>query len=56
MLCAAFFSAIACSNQPSANREQAKMEKTENKNEGAIFPKGEKAPAETFTRYRKGVL
>ena len=26
-----------------------KMEKTENKNENTIFPKGEKAPAETFT-------
>jgi len=25
------------------------MEKTENKNEGIIFPKGEKAPAESFT-------
>ena len=25
------------------------MDKTENKNEGAIFPKGEKAPADNFT-------
>ena len=40
MLCAALFSA-ACGNQQSAN--------TENKTENTIFPKGEKAPAETFT-------
>lgn len=49
ILCAALFSAAGCSNQPSANREQAKVEKTENKTENTIFPKGEKAPAETFT-------
>jgi 4-carboxymuconolactone decarboxylase len=48
MICAALFSA-ACSNQQPANTEQAKKEKTENKNEGTIFPKGEKAPVETFT-------
>lgn len=47
MLCAALFStATACSNQQSVNTEQTK---TENKNENTIFPKGEKAPAETFT-------
>ena len=49
ILCAALFSAAACSNQQSANTEKAKMEKTENKTENTIFPKGEKAPAETFT-------
>ncbi len=53
ILCAALFLAVGCGNQQSANRENAKMEKTENKtenkNENTIFPKGEKAPAETFT-------
>ncbi len=49
IICAAFFSAVACSNQQSVNTNQAKMEKMENKNEMGIFPKGEKAPAETFT-------
>jgi quercetin dioxygenase-like cupin family protein len=29
--------------------EKTKMEKTENKTENTIFPKGEKAPAENFT-------
>src|SRR5215207_5385146 len=54
ILCAALFLAAGCSNQQSANqqsanRENAKMEKTENKAENTIFPKGEKAPSETFT-------
>jgi quercetin dioxygenase-like cupin family protein len=49
LLHAALFSAAGCSNQQSANRENVKMEKTENKTENTIFPKGEKAPAETFT-------
>jgi 4-carboxymuconolactone decarboxylase len=50
ILCAAvFFTAVSCSNQQPINTEKTKMEKTENKNEGAIFPKGEKAPAEYFT-------
>jgi 4-carboxymuconolactone decarboxylase len=49
ILCAALYLAAGCSNQRSANREQTKMEKTENKTENTIFPKGEKAPAETFT-------
>jgi len=49
ILCAALFLAAGCSNQQSANRENAKMEKTENKTENTIFPKGEKAPAENFT-------
>lgn len=49
ILCAGLFSAAGCSNQQSVNRENAKMEKTENKNENTIFPKGERAPAETFT-------
>jgi quercetin dioxygenase-like cupin family protein len=49
ILCAALFLAAGCSNQQSANRENAKMEKTENKTENTIFPKGDKAPAETFT-------
>jgi quercetin dioxygenase-like cupin family protein len=48
MLCAALFSA-ACGNQQSANPEQGKVERTENKNESQIFPKGEKAPTENFT-------
>ena len=46
IFCAALFLAAGCSNQQSANTEQAK---TENKTENAIFPKGDKAPAETFT-------
>lgn len=33
----------------SANTGKTKMEKTADKNEGAIFPKGEKAPADNFT-------
>lgn len=49
MLCAALFLAAGCSNQQTANTENSKMEKTENKPENTIFPKGEKAPAETFT-------
>jgi 4-carboxymuconolactone decarboxylase len=49
ILCAALFLAAGCNNQHSANSENAKMEKTENKTENTIFPKGEKAPAETFT-------
>jgi quercetin dioxygenase-like cupin family protein len=49
MLCAALFSAAACRNHQSANAEPARMEKTENKTDDTIFPKGEKAPTETFT-------
>ncbi|MDQ3801171.1 MAG: cupin domain-containing protein [Acidobacteriota bacterium] len=49
LLGAALFSAIACSNQQSANTEQGKVGKKENKNENIIFPKGERAPAENFT-------
>lgn len=49
ILLAATFSAAACSNQQSAKTEKTTMEKTENKNEEAIFPKGNKAPAENFT-------
>lgn len=54
ILCATLFLAAGCSNQQSANQhsansENAKMEKTENKTENTIFPKGEKAGAETFT-------
>jgi 4-carboxymuconolactone decarboxylase len=49
ILCAALFLAAGCNNPQSANTEKAKMEKTENKTENTIFPKGEKAPAETFT-------
>lgn len=49
MLCLALFSTAACRNQQSANTESARMEKTENKTDYTIFPKGEKAPAETFT-------
>jgi quercetin dioxygenase-like cupin family protein len=54
LLCAvAFFTAVSCSNRQPINTEKTKMEmtenKTENKNEGGIFPKGEKAPADYFT-------
>jgi 4-carboxymuconolactone decarboxylase len=50
MLCAALFSAApACDNQQSATTEKATMEKTKNKTENTIFPRGEKAPAENFT-------
>lgn len=49
MLCAALFSVTACGNQQSVNAEKAIMEKTENKTENTIFPKGEKAPPENFT-------
>lgn len=47
MICAALFSA-ACDNRQPIDAEQAKTEKTENKTGNAIFPKGEKAPAENF--------
>jgi quercetin dioxygenase-like cupin family protein len=49
MTCAALFFVAACGNQQSAETQKPKMEKTENKTENAIFPKGEKAPAENFT-------
>jgi quercetin dioxygenase-like cupin family protein len=50
ILSAALFSAAGCSSsRESANGENAKMEKTDNKTDNTIFPKGEKAPAETFT-------
>jgi len=49
MLCAALWSAVACSSEHSTTTEKTKMENTENKNTGAIFPKGEKAPADYFT-------
>jgi quercetin dioxygenase-like cupin family protein len=49
IICAAFFYAVACGNQQSINTEKTKMETTENKTEGAIFPKGENAPADYFT-------
>lgn len=42
------FTAVSC-NQQSSNTEKPKMEKMEYKNGGAIFPKGEKAPADNFT-------
>ncbi len=40
----AFFTAVSCQNSQSTNTE-----KTESKNENAIFPKGERAGAEYFT-------
>ncbi len=46
---AALFTVVSCGNQQSTNTEKTKMKNTENKNETAIFPKGEKAPAENFT-------
>ena len=49
ILCAALFLAAGCSSQQTANRENTRMEKMENKTENTIFPKGDKAPAETFT-------
>ena len=49
IFCAALFSHLACSNRQSANTEQRKVGKTENKNENTIFPRGDRAPAETFT-------
>jgi outer membrane murein-binding lipoprotein Lpp len=47
VLCAALFLAAGCSsqqsaNQHSANRENAKMEKTENKTENTIFRRAKK--------------
>ena len=47
IICAAFFSA-ACSNQQSANTENTKMEKTENKTENTIFPEGRKSSGGKF--------
>src|SRR5687767_13059513 len=49
ILSAAVLSIFACGNQQSADTEKAKMENTETRNAGGIFPMGEKAPAETFT-------
>lgn len=46
--CAALF-AGACSSDQTTITNKIKMENTERKTENAIFPKGEKAPAETFT-------
>ena len=46
--CAALF-AGACGSEQTATTNKAKMENTEDKTENTIFPKGEKAPAETFT-------
>src|ERR671933_723312 len=49
LLCAAtLFATISCGNQQ-PNTEEKKMEKRENKTEGAIFPRGERAPADYFT-------
>lgn len=48
IFCGALFFA-ACGNPKSTNTEKSIMEKTENKNENTIFPKGEKAPPENFT-------
>jgi quercetin dioxygenase-like cupin family protein len=45
----ALFSVLSCGAGQPTNTEKTNMEKTENKNEGANFPKGEKAPAENFT-------
>lgn len=44
-----FFTVVSCSSQPPINREQTNTEKTKNKYDGAIFPKGERAPREYFT-------
>lgn len=50
IFCAALISvAAACGSRQAANMEKTSMEKTENKNENAIFPKGDKAPADNFT-------
>jgi quercetin dioxygenase-like cupin family protein len=49
ILCVVLFFLVACANQRSVNTENTNMEKTENKTETTIFPKGEKAPAEYFT-------
>lgn len=38
-----------CSTQQSGNTEKTRTERTESTTENTIFPKGEKAPAETFT-------
>jgi len=43
------FSVLSCNTQQTVNTEKTKMEKTENKNETGIFPKGDRAPAESFT-------
>lgn len=49
IFCAALFFIAACNSQQAVNKGETKMEMTENKTENTIFPKGEKAPAETFT-------
>ncbi len=46
--CAALFAA-ACGSEQMATTNKVKMENAEAKTENTIFPKGEKAPAETFT-------
>src|SRR5829696_5822121 len=49
LLAMAFITALSCSSQQPMDTEKAKMETTQNKNEGSIFPKGERAPADYFT-------
>ena len=49
MICPALVFAVACGGQRSASGEKTNMENRENKTENTIFPKGEKAPPETFT-------
>jgi quercetin dioxygenase-like cupin family protein len=43
----AIVSCVSCANQRSTNAEKTKMETTQN--DGAIFPKGERAPADYFS-------
>jgi 4-carboxymuconolactone decarboxylase len=49
LLAMAFITALSCSSQQPMDTEKAKMETTQNKTEGSIFPKGERAPADYFT-------
>lgn len=49
ILSAALLFFAGCSSQQSGNAEKAMTGSPDNKTENLIFPKGEKAPAETFT-------
>ena len=49
MICVALVSGVACGDQRPAVAEKTNMENRENKGENTVFPKGEKAPPDTFT-------
>ena len=49
ILCTALFSLARAGSEQTATTNKVKMDNAEDKTENTIFPKGEKAPTETFT-------